>query len=171
VNGNWTGAYSDVSAKIYDAWQQVHAAGTRSELTLWYDAGCSNGSSELDPIAFTNQYVPADMRNGLESVTVSYYETQCDNIRPSAATLTTFFNQLHSLYPNAKFGFGEIGFPTKVGSNASVAESLLIITIRSISRRPAISAVTSGRIITKTCCRTRQSHSGRPSMPHFPPCR
>ncbi|HWZ66444.1 MAG TPA: hypothetical protein VNW89_01305, partial [Stellaceae bacterium] len=25
VNGDWTGAYSDVSAKIYDAWQQVHA--------------------------------------------------------------------------------------------------------------------------------------------------
>ena len=39
VNGNWTGAYSDVSAKIYDAWQQVHAAGKRSELTLSGGAG------------------------------------------------------------------------------------------------------------------------------------
>ncbi|MGB9645499.1 MAG: hypothetical protein WCB44_10310 [Stellaceae bacterium] len=125
VNGKWTGEYSGVSAKIYDAWQQVHAAGKRTELTLWYDAGCSNGPSELDPIAFTNQYVPADMRNGLEYVTVSYYETQCNNIRPSAATLTTFFDQLHSLYPNAKLGFGEIGFPNKVGSNTSVAESMI----------------------------------------------
>jgi len=125
VNGNWTGAYSDVGAKIYGAWQQVHAAGKRSELTLWYDAGCGNGSFELDPIAFTNQYVPADMRSGLEYVTVSYYETQCNNIRPSAAALTTLFDQLHSLYPNAKLGFGEIGFPNKVGSNTSVAQSMI----------------------------------------------
>ena len=34
VNGKWTGEYSGVSAKIYDAWQQVHAAGKRTELTL-----------------------------------------------------------------------------------------------------------------------------------------
>ena len=51
VSGSWTGNYSDVSAKIYDAWQQVHAAGKRSVLTLWFDAGCGNGPSELDPIA------------------------------------------------------------------------------------------------------------------------
>ena len=125
VNGDWTGAYSDVSAKIYDAWQQVHAAGKRTELTLWYDAGCGNGPTELDPIAFTNQYVPADMRYGLDYVTLSYYETQCNNIRPSAATLTRFFNQLHSLYPNAKLGFGEIGLPNKVGSNIAVAEAMI----------------------------------------------
>jgi len=50
---------------------------------------------------------------------------RCNNIRPSAATLTTFFNQLHSLYPNAKLGFGEIGFPNKVGSNIAVAEAMI----------------------------------------------
>ena len=65
------------------------------------------------------------MRSGLDYVTVSYYETQCNNIRPTAATLTTFFNQLHSLYPNAKLGFGEIGFPNKVGSNIAVAEAMI----------------------------------------------
>jgi hypothetical protein len=69
--------------------------------------------------------VPADMRNGLDYVIVSYYETQCNNIRPTAATLTTFFNQLHSLYPNAKLGFGEIGFPNKVGSNTAGAKSMI----------------------------------------------
>ena len=105
VNGNWTGNYSDVGAKIYDAWRQVHAARKRGALTLWYDAGCGNRPFELDPIAFTNQYVPADMRNGIDYVLVSYYETQCNNIRPSAATLTTFFNEVHTLYPNAKLGF------------------------------------------------------------------
>jgi hypothetical protein len=117
VNGNWTGNYTDVGAKIYDAWQQVHAAGKRSALTLWYDAGCGNGHSELDPIAFTKQCVPTDMRNGIDYVLVSYYETQCNNVRRSASTLTTFFNELHTLYPNAKLGFGEIGFPHPVTSS------------------------------------------------------
>jgi len=51
----------------------VKAAGKRSELTLWYDAGCGNGPTELDPIAFSQTYVPAAMKTGLDYVTVSYY--------------------------------------------------------------------------------------------------
>lgn len=126
VNGNWTGPYADVSAKITDAYTQVKAANKRAALTLWYDAGCGNGPSELDPIAFSNQYVSPAMRSGLDYVFVSYYETQCGNIRPSAATLTTFFNQLHSLYPNAKLGFGEVGFPNKVTTAQQAAATSMI---------------------------------------------
>ncbi|MEW1914228.1 hypothetical protein AB0442_38430 [Kitasatospora sp. NPDC085895] len=114
VNGNWTGNYSDLSAKITDAYSQVEAAGKRTALTLYYDIGCGNGPSELDPIAFTNQYVPADMRNGLDYVTLSYYEADCNDIRPSAATWTAYFQQLHTLYPNAELAFGEIGLPNPV---------------------------------------------------------
>jgi hypothetical protein len=126
VNGNWTGNYSDVGAKIYDAWRQVHAARKRGALTRWYAAGCGSGPYELDPIAFTNQYVPTDMRNGIDYVLVSYYETQCNNARPTAATLTTFFSELHRLYPNAKLGFGEIGFPHPVtSSNLEAAQSMI----------------------------------------------
>jgi hypothetical protein len=125
VNGNWTGPYSSVSAKIYDAHQQIKNAGKRSALTLWYDDGCGNGPTELDPLAFTNQYVPADMRNSLDYVFVSYYETQCNDIRPSAATLTTFFNQLHALYPGARLGFGEVGFPDPVTNNTAAATSMI----------------------------------------------
>lgn len=126
VNGNWTGPYADVSAKITDAYTQVKAAGKRSALTLWYDAGCGNGPSELDPIAFSNQYVSPAMRSGLDYVLISYYETQCGNIRPTATTLTTFFNQLHSLYPNAKLGFGEVGFPNKVSATQQAAAISMI---------------------------------------------
>lgn len=125
VNGNWTGPYASVGSKIYDAYSQVKTAGKRSALTLWYDEGCGNGPSELDPIAFSQQYVPADMRNGLDYVFVSYYETQCSNIRPSESTLTAFFTELHTLYPNAKLGFGEIGFPNKVGTNTTAAISMI----------------------------------------------
>jgi hypothetical protein len=115
VNGNWTGPYADVSAKVYEAYQQVKAAGQKTELTLYYNNGCGDGASELDPVAFTNEYIPADMRSGLNLVMISYYETQCNNIRPSAATLTAFFTSLHTLYPNAELGFGEIGFPNPSG--------------------------------------------------------
>ena len=116
VNGNWTGAYSDVSAKITDAYNQVAAAGKRSELTLYYNPNNCDGSSELDPINFTNQYVPASMRSGLNYVLLSYYETQCNNYRPSASVLQNYFTQLHSLYPNAKLGFGEVGLPNATTS-------------------------------------------------------
>lgn len=126
VNGNWTGPYADVSAKITDAYNQVEAAGKRSALTLWYDDSCGNGPSELDPIAFSNQYVSPAMRSGLDYVFVSYYETQCNNIRPTTATLTTFFNKLHALYPNAKLGFGEVGFPNKVSSTQQAAAESMI---------------------------------------------
>ncbi len=109
VNGNWTGSYTSVSAKITDAYTHVHAAGKHTALTLYYNAGCGNGPSELDPIAFTKKYVPATMRRGLDYVFLSYYEADCNNIRPAAQTWTNYFNQLHQLYPNSKLGFGEIG--------------------------------------------------------------
>lgn len=125
VNGNWTGPYTSVSAKIYDAYLQVKTAGKRSALTLWYDDSCGNGPTELDPVAFSSQYVPADMRGSLDYLFVSYYETQCNNIRPTAATLTTFFNQLHALYPSARLGFGEVGFPDPVTGSTTAAASMI----------------------------------------------
>jgi hypothetical protein len=117
VNGDWTGPYATVSAKITDAYNQVSAAGRRSSLTLWYNPNCAGSTSELGPVEFSQNYVPATMRTGLNYVFISYYETQCNNYRPSAATLTTLFTQLHQLYPNAKLGFGEIGLPNAATSS------------------------------------------------------
>lgn len=125
VNGNWTGPYQDVSAKIYDAYKQVEMAGKRSGLTLWYNDQCGNGQDELDPIAFSEQFVPQDMRNGLDYVLVSYYETECNNIRPTQETFTTFYNKLREIYPNSRLGFGEIGFPDHVGENLEEAKSMI----------------------------------------------
>ncbi len=126
VNGNWTGNYTDVSAKITDAFNQVQAAGKRSALTLYYDIGCGNGPSELDPIAFSKNYVPDSMKKGLNYVFLSYYEGDCGNIRPSADTWTAYFNQLRQIYPNAKLGFGEVGLPNPATSTtATKAEQML----------------------------------------------
>lgn len=109
VNGNWLGPYTDVEAKLVEAYDAVSAAHQRTALTLYYNLACGDGPSELDPLAFSRQYVPARVRNGLGFVLLSYYEQQCGGIRPSAATWQRYFTMLHALYPHAKVGFGEIG--------------------------------------------------------------
>jgi hypothetical protein len=126
VNGNWTGRYSAVEAKLTSAYNDVTAAGKRTALTLYYNVGCGDDPRELDPVTFSDRYVPPTVRNGLDYVLLSYYETNCHGIRPSAATWTAYFARLHSLYPHALLGFGEIGMDNPA-TNASLgtARSLM----------------------------------------------
>ena len=88
--------------------------------------GCGDGRRELDPITFSEQYVPAAVRHGLDYVLLSYYEDDCHGIRPCASTWTAYFARLHTLYPNAMVGFGEIGMdePATPATQAS-AQSLM----------------------------------------------
>jgi hypothetical protein len=109
VNGNWTGPYRVVAAKIQAAYGQVQARHLRSALTLYYNHGCGDGPAELDPLAFSRRYVPASVRSGLSYVFLSYYPGQCGGLRPSVSTWTGYFEKLHALYPRARLGFGEIG--------------------------------------------------------------
>jgi len=109
VNGRWTGHYPVVSAKLTEAYRAVAARHLRTALTLFYDARCGNGPQELSPTAFSRKYVPAAVRDGMNYVLLSYFEDYCNGIRPSVAQWTSFFKQLHSLYPHAQLGFGEIG--------------------------------------------------------------
>ena len=126
VNGNWTGSYPTVSAKLTEAYNDVRAAGKSSALTLYYNVGCGDGSSELSPLAFSSKYVPAAVRDGLSYVLLSYYEGDCNGIRPSAATWAAYFHQLHALYPNAKLGFGEVGLANPARSKTlTSAESMI----------------------------------------------
>jgi hypothetical protein len=126
VNGNWTGRYSTVEAKLTDAYNDVASAGKRTALTLYYNIGCGDGSSELDPVAFSQRYVPAAVRTGLDDVFLSYYEGDCKGIRPSAATWTAYFTRLHGLYPHAQLGFGEIGMDEPATSaTLGAAQSLM----------------------------------------------
>jgi hypothetical protein len=126
VNGNWTGRYSTVEAKLTDAYDDVVSAGGRTALTLYYNIGCGDGPSELDPISFSERYVPAAVRTGLDDVFLSYYEADCKDIRPSTATWTAYFTRLHSLYPHAQLGFGEIGMNEPATSaTLGTAQSLM----------------------------------------------
>ena len=109
VNGAWLGRYSTVSDKLANAYQQVSAAGGRTALTLYYNVGCHDGAAELSPLAFSRRYVPRVVRRGLGYVFLSYYEDDCNGRRPTAAIWTAYFRKLHTLYPHALLGFGEIG--------------------------------------------------------------
>ena len=126
VNGNWTGRYSAVESKLTDAFIDVASAGKRSALTLYYNIGCGDGPKELDPIAFSQRYVPAAVRNGLDYVFLSYYEDDCGGIRPGVTAWTTYFARLHDLYPRAQLGFGEIGMNTPAStSTLGAAQSIM----------------------------------------------
>jgi hypothetical protein len=114
VNGSWTGPYPVVSAKLTEAYRQVTARHERTALTLYDNAGCGDGPGELSPLAFSRRYVPAAVRDGLDYVFLSYYEDDCDGIRPSTAAWTPYFADLHALYPDALLGFGEIGMNNPV---------------------------------------------------------
>ncbi len=125
VNGEWLGNASDVVAKISGAYGVVSQAGKRTALTLYYNPSCwSNKANEMLPWAEKN--IPAAMKNGLNYVLVSYYEGDCNNYRPSASEWTSVFEQLHTMFPNAKLGFGEVGLanPVRSGTMAK-AESVL----------------------------------------------
>ncbi len=126
VNGNWTGKYATVEAKLTSGYDDVAAAGKRTALTLYDNIGCGDGPKELDPVAFSQKYVPAAVRNGLDYVFLSYYEGDCRGIRPSVATWSAYFARLHSLYPRAQLGFGEIGMdkPASAATSAT-ARSLM----------------------------------------------
>ena len=126
VNGNWTGPYQEVAAKLITAYQEVTARHGRTALTLYYNAGCGDGPAELDPITFTRKFVPPAVAAGLTYVFLSYYEGDCDGIRPSAGTWTAYFQALHALYPRAQLGFGEIGLSQPVTSGTmNTAKSML----------------------------------------------
>jgi hypothetical protein len=126
VNGNWTGRYSIVEAKLADAYHDVASVGKRSALTLYYNIDCGDGPKELDPISFTQKYVPAAVRAGLDYVLLSYYEGGCNGIRPSATTWTAYFARLHGLYPRAQLGFGEVGMDKPATTNTfGAAQSIM----------------------------------------------
>jgi hypothetical protein len=130
VNGNWLGSYSTVAAKLTQAYNDVHAAGGTTALTLysnnWTSDNCGDGASELTPVQFTQKYVPVTMADGLDYVFLSYYPTQCENTYPTATQVDAYVQQLHALYPNALIGFGELGLPNRTTSTTEATATKIM---------------------------------------------
>lgn len=105
INGEWLGTTPDVVAKMTGAYDIVKSQGKTAELTLYYNKDCwSNPSNEM--FTWAQKNVPDRMKQGLDYVLVSFYEDDCNGIKPDWPQV---FNQLQSMFPNAKLGFGEVG--------------------------------------------------------------
>jgi hypothetical protein len=130
VNGNWTGPYPTVAAKLTEAYDAVTAAGGTTALTLYANNfgpnHCGDGQAELTPAQFSERYVPARVARGLSYVFLSYYPTQCGGREPSPAQLRGALRQLHGIYPRARLGFGEVGLPNPV-TKASLGKARQIM--------------------------------------------
>lgn len=130
VNGNWTGSYPVVAAKLTEAYDDVADTGASTALTLYANnfgpENCGDGLEELTPLQFTQQYVPGEVADGLDYVFLSYYPTECGKREPSSEEVASYMQQLHALYPNAALGFGEVGLPRRASrSTAAKAEQIM----------------------------------------------
>jgi hypothetical protein len=105
VNGEWCGKTADVVAKISAAYSIVKAHGKKAALTLYENWNCWEKSSN-EMFRWANQNVPANMKQGLDYVWVSYYEDDCNGYQPNWQKV---FDSLHVIFPNSKLGIGECG--------------------------------------------------------------
>jgi hypothetical protein len=105
VNGEWLGKTENVVAKISGAYDLVKARGKTAALTLYYNEDCwARPANEMFTWAQAN--IPDRMKKGLDYVFISYYEEDCNELRPDWPTV---FAKLAAMFPNSRIGFGEVG--------------------------------------------------------------
>lgn len=105
VNGEWLGKASVVSQKISGAFDFIKAQTKTTALTLYYNEGCTKYPDE-EVFAWISKNIPSRLQNGLDYVFISYYEDDCNGLRPDWEKV---FAKLAQFFPNSKLGFGEIG--------------------------------------------------------------
>jgi hypothetical protein len=119
-----------VARETAEAFRVVHARGGLTALTLLLNDDlkghtCYEDKEKKDlqgrkmrygpdyaMLDWARLYVPEDVRAGLDYVFISYYENEkdCPGLNQDAATWYNIFKELAVLFPNAKLGFGEVGF-------------------------------------------------------------
>lgn len=105
VNGEWLGDPDQVVRKIKTAYKLVKSYGGKTALTLYYNQDCWMYPWE-EMFQWAETMLPAYMKKGLDYVLISYYENDCNNLRPDWQKV---FNRLGRIFPNSKLGFGEVG--------------------------------------------------------------
>jgi hypothetical protein len=114
INGEWLGTNADVVAKMTNAYDIVQSRNKATALTLYYNQDCwSRPANEM--FRWTQTNVPERMKQGLTYVWVSYYEEDCNNLKPNWQEV---FDRLHVMFPNSKIGFGEVGTSRKAKKEA-----------------------------------------------------
>ena len=109
VNGDWLGDSSDVKDKIAGAYALARAKGVRTALNFYYNKACSADNPEHEMFAWISDNITAELKNGLDFVFFSYYEDDCEGVTYTKEQWHHVFTRLHTIFPHAKLGFGEIG--------------------------------------------------------------
>jgi len=109
INGEWLGRNADVVAKMNGAYDLVKSQNKSAALTLYYNEDCwSRPANEM--FTWANANVPYRMKQGLDYVLISYYEADCNGLKPNWPLV---FQKLSVMFPNSKIGFGEVGTATR----------------------------------------------------------
>lgn len=109
VNGEWLGPATAVTQKVVGAYDLVKSQGKTTALTLYYNQGCWE-NKENEMFAWSEAHIPHYMKTGLDYVFISYYEDDCEGLKPDWQAV---FNKLGVMFPNSKIGFGEVGTARK----------------------------------------------------------
>jgi len=119
---------ADVMTKMTQAYEYVKAQGGVTELTLYeypdLNSNCVSNGSTHDMIPWVQANVPSDMKQGLDYVLVSYYNDSCPGSRPEP-NWNSVFQQLAAIFPNARLGFGEVGWSKKSNDTTSYITNLV----------------------------------------------
>jgi hypothetical protein len=120
VNGEgWLGGTAEtVSARIQAAYREIKGRGLCTELTPYQ---FRPGDQSMSMEDWLRRYLPAKMRNGLDYVMVSYYDADNGGEHEDWKKM---FASLARLFPRAKLGFGECGFPDPCGDAAAFTAQL-----------------------------------------------
>ena len=96
--------------------------------------------------------VPDRMKQGVDYVLISYYEEDCNDLKPD---WNAVFQKLALMFPKARLGFGKVG-TSKAADKAPTCSA----TTRSSPRWPTTRVAISGGMSSRTWCR-RPNRSGR----------
>ena len=99
--------------KIYSAYKFIKNKNGITALTPYYFPPEENKISMEN---WLKKYIPADMKNGLDYVFISYYEDDNDDSQPKWEDI---FKNLEKTFPNSKLGIGECGNTAKNATNQS----------------------------------------------------
>lgn len=124
INGSWLGDSNLRARNVGYAYDAVRTKNKPTALTTWYDPpSCVDSTYEM--IKWNKQYIPDRVKTGVTYALVSYYGSSCkayskqvsgaphtwdDFEHLSTNQWTGVFQDLRSVYPNSKLGFGEVGY-------------------------------------------------------------
>lgn len=124
INGSWLGDNNLRSRNVGYAYDAVRAKNKPTALTTWFDPpSCVDPSYEM--IKWNKQYIPERVKSGVSYALVSYYGSSCKSYNQqvngsphtwddfehlTTSQWTTVFQNMRSVFPSAKLGFGEVGY-------------------------------------------------------------